>query len=83
MMTIRAFAALSTIFCLVATFYRGQIDGVSLIGLLSFALFLWTCDVFTRAFWIEDDECARIDAEIAQHEQAERERERARTGTWN
>jgi hypothetical protein len=41
-------------FSLAASFFRGQFDGVSVIGLAAFVILLGTCGVFTREFWISE-----------------------------
>lgn len=65
-MVIRMFMFLVTLFCLVASFYRGQFDGVSVVGLLAFAGFLWTFGVFSRGFWVD----ASVDASLSAAESA-------------
>ena len=64
-MVLRMFLFLVTLFCLVASFHRGQFDGVSVIGVAAFVGLLATFGVFSRAFWITDEpSLAQTDADL-------------------
>lgn len=63
MTVLRWFLLFAWCFCTVATWVRGQADGLLLLGTLLFFVWLGACGVFTRSWWVAGPELsARLSA---------------------
>ena len=59
----RWFLGFVWVFCIVATWVRGQVDGLTLLGTLLFFVWLGACGVFSRSWHMADPEMsARLSA---------------------